>query len=116
MTELAGTTWVVVAVSRIATKGSRRPNVTFDPDGRVHGSAGVNRYFASYSVADEAVTFGTAGSTMMAGPEELMEQEDRFLGSLQGTKLLHWTDAGLTLGYGDGQIDLEPTTREESAQ
>lgn len=114
MTYLAATTWSVVAIGGVPTRGDRRPDIAFDRDGRIHGTGSVNRYFGSYSVVDDEVTFGMAGSTMMAGPEELMEQEYRYLAALQGTKAFHWTDGRLTLGEGEGEITLERSTRQAS--
>jgi heat shock protein HslJ len=114
MTYLGATTWSVVAIGGVPTTADGRPDIAFERDGRIHGTGSINRFFGSYSAVDDQVTFGMAGSTMMAGPDELMEQEYRFLAALQGTKALHWTDGRLTLGEGDGAITLERSSREAS--
>ena len=48
----------------------------------IGGSAGVNGYFASYESDGASLIIGPAGSTMMMGLEDLMEQEMSFLSAL----------------------------------
>ena len=56
--------------------------VTLDTDGRAHGHAGCNRWFASYELQGKKISFGHAGSTRMMCAPALMEQETRFLQAL----------------------------------
>ena len=49
---------------------------------QVNGSAGCNRYFASYTLAGQKLTLGPAGATMMACDEPRMAQESAFLAAL----------------------------------
>ncbi|MGP1346174.1 MAG: META domain-containing protein [Phycisphaerales bacterium] len=61
------------------------PSINIEPDGRVGGNAGVNRWFSSLNLAQLAqgrFAIGPAGSTKMAGPPSAMQIEDRFLGAL----------------------------------
>jgi heat shock protein HslJ len=62
--------------------GIRRPELGFDPDGRLHGCAGVNRLMGSYTAADGVLACGLVGMTMMAGPPEAMAYEQAFLAAL----------------------------------
>lgn len=55
----------------------------FCEDGRLFGKATINNYFAMWLVADNAIMLTRAGSTMMAGPEEQMWQEQSFLDMLR---------------------------------
>jgi heat shock protein HslJ len=55
-------------------------------DGRVSGRSGCNNYFGSYTVDGDALTVGQLGSTMMACPEPLMQQEQAYLAALQGAE------------------------------
>jgi heat shock protein HslJ len=48
-------------------------------DGQAGGSTGCNRFFASYTIDGNQLTFSQAGSTMMACPEPAMSQEQAFL-------------------------------------
>ncbi len=85
---LQGVRWVLVsylnaAGETAAALADREVTAEFNADGQLGGSAGCNRYFASYTVDGGALTIGQAGSTMMAcEPAEVMEQEARFLAVL----------------------------------
>lgn len=48
-------------------------------DGRVAGSAGINRFMGTLGPGG---TFGPMETTLMAGPTEFMDQETLFLGHL----------------------------------
>ncbi len=55
----------------------------FGEDGRVAGSAGCNRYFASYNVTGTSLSIGPAGSTKMyCGTPGVMQQESTYLSLL----------------------------------
>lgn len=48
-----------------------------------YGVAAVNNYFGSYeSNANGGIKFNTVGSTMMAGPRNLMDEERQYLHNL----------------------------------
>ncbi|OEC35240.1 heat shock protein HslJ [Pseudomonas cuatrocienegasensis] len=57
--------------------------MTLGSDGRAYGNAGCNHWFASYSLEGERLTFGPAGSTRKLCAPAIMEQEARFLASLE---------------------------------
>lgn len=56
--------------------------MTFTEDGKLAGKATINRYFASWIEADGLILIGSAATTMMAGPENQMNQEAEFLKKL----------------------------------
>lgn len=61
--------------------------IAFDEtEDKFSGQAPINRYFGSYTVEGENFTFGTAGSTMMAGPQDLMKAEYEYLQFLPTVK------------------------------
>lgn len=72
-------------------------------DGQVSGSAGCNRYFASYELLDSArVSIEGVGSTEMAClGEGVMDQESRYLRSLGAATALILSSEYLHLYYGD---------------
>jgi len=80
--------------------------LTFDDEGRIAGSAGVNRYFASYETDGEKLSFGLAGSTMMAGPEDAMMQENIYLKLLNETASFSGVGDELELHDSDGNVLL----------
>lgn len=69
-------------------------------EGRAFGSSGVNRFTGAL---DGAGGFGTMASTRMAGPHELMAQEQIFLDHLGSTETIEITDEGISL-VGDGLV------------
>jgi len=85
---LQGVRWVLVSYLNAAGEtaealADREVTAEFNAEGQMAGSAGCNRYFASYTVDGGALTIGQAGSTMMAcEPAEVMEQETQFLAVL----------------------------------
>lgn len=80
--------------------------LTFDEEGGIAGSAGVNRYFASYETDGDALSFGLAGSTMMAGPEDAMMQETTYLKLLNETASFSGVGDELKLHNSDGNVLL----------
>jgi heat shock protein HslJ len=84
---LVGTNWTLKSFHTADAVSSVIAGTTitavFLEDGRVAGSAGCNRYFASYNVTGTSVSIGTAGSTKMycASPG-VMQQESNYLVSL----------------------------------
>ncbi|MGQ7957121.1 META domain-containing protein [Pseudomonas sp. SP16.1] len=56
--------------------------ITFAADGRAHGHAGCNHWFAGYSLNGDALDFDVPGSTRKMCAPALMEQERRFLDAI----------------------------------
>lgn len=85
---LAGTTWSATALA--AGSGGLAPLVpgskitlAFGAEGRASGSAGCNRYFASYQAEGSKLTLKGGGSTrMMCGGDGVMAQEQAYLRAL----------------------------------
>jgi putative lipoprotein len=100
---LAGTRWVAVEIDGVATSNNRS-TLLFDSETHAAGSTGCNSYFASVTLAAEAVRFGAVGSTKMACEEPFMTHETRFVTALdavrrqriEGATLLLVDDAGRT--------------------
>ncbi len=83
---LEGTSWVLEGVAKGDAIVSTWIDVEITAefiDGKVDGSAGCNRYFASYEIENESLSFGPAGSTMMMCDDERMEREREFLAALE---------------------------------
>ncbi|KQQ56841.1 hypothetical protein ASF84_06620 [Pseudomonas sp. Leaf127] len=60
--------------------------MTLGRDGRAYGNAGCNHWFASYSLQGQMLTFDKVGKTRKLCVEAVMEQEQRFLDALPGTR------------------------------
>ncbi|WP_417703137.1 META domain-containing protein [Pseudomonas sp.] len=68
--------------------------ITFAADGRAHGHAGCNHWFAGYTLKDDAVRFEPPGSTRKMCAPSLMEQEQRFLAALTEVQRWDFNDIG----------------------
>lgn len=80
--ELAGTEWILKLIDGEELPEQAEITASFSED-QVSGQAPVNGYFAAYEIADGALSFGQVGRTLMAGPEHLMQLEERFLQKLE---------------------------------
>ena len=78
----------------------------FDEEGRIAGFAGVNRYFASYEATGDSLSFGVTGSTMMAGTEDAMIQESKYLKLLNETASFSGVGDELKLYDSGGTVQL----------
>lgn len=57
--------------------------ITLGEDGRAYGTGGCNHWFAPYTLEGDKLSFGKVGSTRKLCAPALMEQEKRFLQSLE---------------------------------
>lgn len=67
------------------------------------GFAGVNHYFGKYQLDGNKLVVGSAGSTMMAGPQEAMTAEQNFLSQLGKAKTYEVTETGLIITTETGE-------------
>ena len=87
---------------------AKKPFVRFDEDGKVSGSASVNRFFGSIRMDEQGqlTWISPLGATNMAGPDELMKQETIFLSSLPKTERIRLEKIHLYMSTTDGQAEL----------
>lgn len=108
VTALPGTAWVLTAFangSNGMTSLIEETEITlvFDEDGSIAGSAGLNNYFTTYETEADALTFGPCGTTLMAGPEDVMNQESTYLALLAETASFGIDGDELHLFNADGE-------------
>ncbi|MDN5767132.1 MAG: META domain-containing protein [Humibacillus sp.] len=103
---ISGTSWVVRQVGADALRPPL-PQLNFGNDGGLSGTTGVNRLMGRYEVGEAAVTFGPLATTRMAGPPELMAQEQAVIGVLSGKVAYAVVGDRLTLGADDHGLLLE---------
>ena len=75
-------TWVLTSMNGEAVSGPRVTMVlrpASAEDGRIGGHAQCNRYFGSYQVADNKLSFTPMGSGRAACPEPFMTEETEYL-------------------------------------
>jgi len=110
---LAGGEWHVTSMwvdgKEFAVASDARPTFAVAEAGKVNGLATLNRYFGQLELlpGGEIHWAGPLGSTMMAGPENLMDQEVRFLQVLQRARKASFRDGALVLEDENGQNTLE---------
>lgn len=84
------------------------PTMTISAVGKIAGSASINKYFGTVEVDGKGNVKWPApfGTTRMAGPENLMNQEIAFLAAIPKTEQISLKGATLTLSSKDGQTAL----------
>ncbi len=83
-------------------------SISIDPYGKFSGLATINLFFGTLQFHDDG-TIGWPppfGSTKMAGPQNMMEQEDRFLNALPLAEFLYFRGGKLWMESSDGSAVL----------
>jgi len=70
--------WSISAIEDRPTLFPSRTELVFYPDGRMSASVGCNRLIGGYRRHGGILSFGRLASTMMACPEGIREQEQKF--------------------------------------
>jgi putative lipoprotein len=97
---LMGSTWLAEDIGGRGVIDRARTTISFEPEGRVAGSGGCNRYFGSVTIKGDAITFSEKlGATMMACAPALMDQERKFFDALAATRLYRFDDPGHELVF-----------------
>lgn len=73
-------------------------------DGRIGGHAGINQYFGTFKVDGASMDISELGSTKMAGPPELMMQEQEYFAALEAVRGFQARGSELVLWNADGKI------------
>ncbi len=95
---LAGSSWIAEAVDGQGMVGRPPITLNFESGERAVGSTGCNRYFAVVRMSERAgLRFGGAGSTRMACPPAVMEQEQRFFAAIEGVRSYRLDGVALVL-------------------
>lgn len=96
---LVGGEWFVEDIGGAGIIDNTVPSLLFSSDGRVSGSATCNRIINTFETADAEsqageLTLGPLGTTMMACPEALMNQEQKMLELLSRIQRYDITEDG----------------------
>ena len=80
-------------------------NITINfADNKINGNSGVNSYFGGYKIKNNSILTANAATTLMAGPEELMKIEQRFLETLQNSPRITYSNTTLSLKNKNGEV------------
>ena len=102
---LTGGEWQVTGIEGAAVLADAVPTIEFDAEGSVYAKGSCNRYRGGYKLTGESFTMGPFASTMMACPEPMMEQEQRFLAAMAKVAAFAMTpEGGLELKALDGTV------------
>lgn len=88
-TGVAGTAWTITGINNgqggvTSLVADTTVTLQFDSAGRASGTAGCNRYTASYTAERDGLKFGAAAATrMMCATPGVMEQEQAYLRALE---------------------------------
>jgi heat shock protein HslJ len=101
---LEGTSWDLFAVRKTTILEGTQFTLAFE-GGQVNGNAGCNRYFGSYEIVGNQISFSGIGMTEMAclDPEGLMEQEIYLLAFLGDIMRYDLDERQLFLFRADGE-------------
>lgn len=83
---LSGTTWRFYDIGRDTLADASKTELRIDPDGKVSGSTGCNRFTGTATIAGTNLTFSPLATTRMACEPGLMRQESGILAALQSVK------------------------------
>lgn len=105
--------WTVTSVAgeQIALPDSlaeATPYIEFNAEnGRVHGYTGCNIMNGTYTLDGSDLSLGQMATTMMAGPQELMELESKVLDAVNGAASVQQTDDdSLQILDGEGNVTM----------
>ena len=79
---LVGPDWLVTEIGGTGVDPGAEITLGFGSDGRMAGSGGCNRWFASFDLTGEVLGIGPGGDTMMACAPPVMDRERRFFAAL----------------------------------
>ena len=104
---LAGTSWVAEDIDGRGVLGGVQSTLVFDAAQRISGRAACNQYFGTVERGEGArLQLKPAGTTRMACPEPVMDQERRFLEML-GAITSYRSDSGaLSLLDATGRVRI----------
>ncbi|PAU86689.1 hypothetical protein CK507_13390 [Pseudomonas sp. WN033] len=109
---LQGVEWVVEDINGGGIIDRSRVTLNFFPDGRIAGRASCNNFMGQYALTGESLTVSQAATTMMACAPSLMEQEQRFLETLEAIDGFDFDDTGALLVRSQaGSLKAYPETR-----
>ena len=116
--ELAGSAWTLISFETdmgVIPAATEAPaTLTFSAEGeqagRLGGSGGCNRYFASYTLTGDRLRIGPPGSTRMMCSPDRMDQEVRFFQALATAERCELSKGGLLIVYAGGTLRFAPTS------
>ena len=102
---LAGPEWRLEELLGAPVQGESPVTLSFLSEGRAAGAGGCNRYTGTWALKGDKLTLGKMGSTLMACPQPLMEQEGTYLRALETAKSYSFApDGALVIETAQGPL------------
>lgn len=95
--------WVAEDIGGTGVLDTPQSSLRIAVDGKVTGRGGCNNFFGKATVEGKGISFGPLGSTFMACPQPVMDQEHKFLDALGRAKTYRVEGGKLVLGDADGK-------------
>lgn len=83
---LSGVTWRFYDMGNDTLTDATKTELRIDPDGKVSGNTGCNRFSGTAAIVGTSLTFAPLATTRMACDPPLMKQESAILAALQSVK------------------------------
>jgi heat shock protein HslJ len=77
--------WSITEIGSSAVMGSTAPTIAFLNDNAVAGSGSCNRFRGGFKLTGETLTIEQLATTMMACPDQVMQQEQAIIRQLEAT-------------------------------
>jgi heat shock protein HslJ len=107
LAELTNSPWALESYgpvnSPLKALADIKTSLIFKNNGSLSGNVGCNSFGGNFRVNESQLIFGPAMSTMMACPEQIMQQEGEVLKVFNGTTKFSVSSNSLTITSSDGQ-------------
>jgi heat shock protein HslJ len=94
---LSNSEWLLEDLNGNGVLDSVQATLTFPEPGKAAGNGSCNRFFGPAEITGDSIKFGPLGSTRMACPEAIMNQETKYLQALQSAERFEWKDPYLLI-------------------
>ena len=109
---LPGSEWEPTEIEAQPFESTGDVFIRFEQDGRFFGNGGCNSIRGRFVTNGDAVLLGPAAATMMACPEEIMEQEFAFVQTLNSVRQFARSGTALTLSDMAGRVVMRLRQRD----
>ena len=106
LASLEGTSWRAEEIDGAGVVEGVQATLIFDAGQKVAGLAACNRYFGAYRQTDDTLEIKPGGTTRMACPPVVMDQETKFLAALAAVRKARREGDMLMLLDGDGRVRM----------